>query len=118
MPNLQLKKFDIKSIKDGSVIVFIGKRDTGKSFLVKDMLYYKQDLPIGTVISGTEGANTFYGNIVPGLFIHDEFNPGKQSWSLEVTLSENEERVNIDHDVTITYNDEESKPNPLPTQEQ
>jgi hypothetical protein len=75
MPNLQLKKFDIKSIKDGSVIVFIGKRDTGKSFLVKDMLYYKQDLPIGTVISGTEGANTFYGNIVPGLFIHDEFNP-------------------------------------------
>ena len=51
-------------------------------------------------------------------WIHDEFNPGKQSWSLEVTLSENEERVNIDHDVTITYNDEESKPNPLPTQEQ
>lgn len=51
-------------------------------------------------------------------WIHDEFNPGKQSWSLEVALSENEERVNIDHDVTITYNDEESKPNPLPTQEQ
>lgn len=51
-------------------------------------------------------------------WIHDEFNPGKQSWSLEVTLSENEERVNIDHDVTITYIDEESKPNPLPTQEQ
>ena len=51
-------------------------------------------------------------------WIHDEFNPGKQSWSLEVTLSENEERVNIDHDVTITYNDEESNPNPLPTQEQ
>ena len=75
MPNLQLRKFDITSIKDGSVVVFIGKRDTGKSFLVKDLLYYKQDLPIGTVISGTEGANTFYGNIVPSLFIHDEFNP-------------------------------------------
>jgi len=75
MPNLQLKKFDITTIKDGSVVVFIGKRDTGKSFLVKDMLYNKQDLPIGTVISGTEGANTFYGNIVPSLFIHDEFNP-------------------------------------------
>ena len=39
------------------------------------MLYYKQDLPIGTVISGTEGANCFYGHIVPSLFIHDEFNP-------------------------------------------
>ncbi len=51
-------------------------------------------------------------------WLHDEFNPGKQSWSLEVTLSENDERVNIDHDVTITYMDEESKPNPLPTKEQ
>ena len=75
MPNLQLRKFDIKGIKDGSAVVFIGKRDTGKSFLVKDLLYHKQKLPIGTVISGTEGANTFYGNIVPPLFIHDEFNP-------------------------------------------
>ena len=51
-------------------------------------------------------------------WLHDEFNPGKQSWSLEVTLSGNEERVNIDHDVTITYDGEESNPNPLPTQEQ
>ena len=51
-------------------------------------------------------------------WLHDEFNPGKQSWSLEVTLSENDERVNINHDVTITYMDEESKPNPLPTKEQ
>jgi len=76
MPNLQLKKFDISSIKDGSTIVFIGKRDTGKSFLVKDLLYYKKDLPIGTVISATESANTFYGNIVPPLFIHDEYQAG------------------------------------------
>ena len=51
-------------------------------------------------------------------WLHDEFNPGKQSWSLEVTLSGNEERVNIDHDVTITYDGVESNPNPLPTQEQ
>ena len=76
MPNLQLKKFNISSIKDGSTIVFIGKRDTGKSFLVKDLLYYKKDLPIGTVISATESANTFYGNIVPSLFIHDEYQAG------------------------------------------
>ena len=51
-------------------------------------------------------------------WIHDEFNPGKQSWSLDVELSGNDEQVNIDHDVTITYDGEESNPNPLPTQEQ
>jgi hypothetical protein len=71
---LELKKFDISKIKDDKVIVFIGKRGTGKSFLVKDLLYYHTDLPIGTVISGTEGANKFYGDFVPNIFIHEEVN--------------------------------------------
>ncbi len=73
--NLNLKKFDIKSIKSDKVCVFIGKRETGKSFLVKDLLYYHRHLPIGTVISGTEGANKFYGHMVPEVFIHDEYTP-------------------------------------------
>jgi len=71
---LQLKKFDITQIKDDKVVVLIGKRDTGKSFLCKDILYYHNDIPVGQVISGTEGANQFYSKIVPKLFIHDEFN--------------------------------------------
>ena len=73
--NLELKKFDIKSIKPDKVCVFIGKRETGKSFLVKDLLYHHRNLPLGTVISGTESANTFYGNIIPSLFIHDQYSP-------------------------------------------
>ena len=73
--HLHLKKFDISSIKDDKVVVLIGKRETGKSFLVKDLLYYHRDIPIGTVISATESANRFYGDIVPGIFIHDEYTP-------------------------------------------
>ena len=78
--NLELKKFDMKKItfkpneNQGPVIVLIGRRDTGKSFLVRDLLYYHQDIPIGTVISGTEAGNGFYGKMVPKLFIHDEYN--------------------------------------------
>ena len=78
--NLELKKFDMKSISfkpnesKGPVIVLIGRRDTGKSFLVKDVLYHQQDIPIGTVISGTEEGNGFYGKLVPKLFIHNEYN--------------------------------------------
>ena len=78
--NLELKKFDMKDISfkpnenQGPVIVLIGRRDTGKSYLVRDLLYYQQDIPIGTVISGTEAGNGFYGNMVPKLFIHDEYN--------------------------------------------
>ena len=76
---LELKKFDMKNISfkpdenKGPVVVLIGRRDTGKSFLVKDLLYYHQDIPIGTVISGTEAGNGFYSKLVPKLFIHEEY---------------------------------------------
>jgi hypothetical protein len=76
---LQLKKFDMRTItfrpneSKGPVIVLIGRRDTGKTFLVKDLLYFHQDIPIGTVISGTEAGNGFYSALVPKLFIHDEY---------------------------------------------
>lgn len=78
--SLELKKFNMKKISfkpsenKGPVVVLIGRRDTGKSFLVRDLLYYHQDIPIGTVISGTEEGNGFYGNMVPKLFIHTEYN--------------------------------------------
>ena len=75
MTSLNLRKFDMNRIGKGSVCVMIGKRNTGKSFLTKDLLYYKRDIPIGTVISGTEGANQFYSKIVPPLFIHEEYSP-------------------------------------------
>ena len=77
---LQLKKFDMKWItfkaneNKGPVIVMIGRRDTGKSFLVRDLLFHHQDIPIGTVISGTEAGNGFYSEHVPKLFIHEEYN--------------------------------------------
>jgi hypothetical protein len=77
---LELNKFKMSDIvfspdeNKGPVIVLIGRRDTGKSFLVKDLLYYHQDIPVGAVISGTEAGNGFYGTIVPKIFIHEEYN--------------------------------------------
>lgn len=77
---LELSKFSMRNISfrpdenKGPVIVLIGRRDTGKSYLVRDLLYYHQDIPIGTVISGTEAGNGFYSEHVPKLFIHDEYN--------------------------------------------
>lgn len=73
--NLQLQKFDMNSIASDKVVVLIGKRETGKSFLVKDLLYHNQDIPCGTIISGTEGSNQFYSKIFPSLFIHGEYKP-------------------------------------------
>ena len=79
---LELKKFDMKRItflKDenkGPVIVLIGRRDTGKSYLVRDLLFHHRDIPIGTVISGTEAGNGFYASHIPKIFIHDEYSSG------------------------------------------
>lgn len=73
--NLRLKKFDMTRIKHDKVVVLIGKRETGKSFLVKDLLWHHQSLPCGTVISGTEGANQFYSKVIPPMFIHEEYSP-------------------------------------------
>ena len=71
---LQLKKFDMSSIASDKVVVLIGKRDTGKSFLCRDLLWYHQKIPVGTVISATEMANNFYSEMVPPMFIHNEYN--------------------------------------------
>ena len=78
--SLELKKFNMREItfkpdeNKGPVIVMIGRRDTGKSFLVRDLLFYHQDIPVGTVMSGTEAGNGFYSAHVPKLFIHEEYN--------------------------------------------
>ena len=67
--DVQLRKFDINEIKDDKVVVLIGKRETGKSFLCRDILYHHSDIPVGQVISGTEMANQFYQQIIPKLFM-------------------------------------------------
>ena len=82
--NFTLKKFDMNMIKDrcemdsrkSPMMVIIGKKDTGKSFLVRDILFQTQQyFPVGTVISATEIANEFFQNMVPSKLIHDKYKP-------------------------------------------
>ena len=75
MTSLNLKKFDMASIPKGSICLMIGKRNTGKSYLVRDFLYYKRDIPIGTVISASENSNNFYSSMMPSLFTHNAYSP-------------------------------------------
>jgi len=72
---LALKRFDISKIADDKVIVMIGKRGTGKSYLIKDLLYFHQDIPVGCVISPTELANKYFSHFVPNSFIYEEYKP-------------------------------------------
>ncbi len=69
---LELKKFDPTKIKNDSVVVFIGKRNTGKSYCMKDILSYNRDIPVGVVVSPTERANGYFEKFIPKMLIYDE----------------------------------------------
>lgn len=69
---LELKKFDPSKIASDSVVVFIGKRNTGKSYCMKDVLNYHRDIPVGVVISPTERANGYFEKFIPKMLIYDE----------------------------------------------
>lgn len=71
--NLQLRKFKPERMADDKVCVFIGKRGTGKSTLVTDILYHKKHLPAGIVMSATEEGNHHYQQYVPDLFIYGDY---------------------------------------------
>jgi energy-coupling factor transporter ATP-binding protein EcfA2 len=58
------------------VIAVIGPRGSGKSTLIKDLLYQVRKIPIGKVINGTERASPFYSDFVPDILIDTE-------WDLE-----------------------------------
>lgn len=70
---LTLKRFDISKIKSDQVIILLGRRGCGKSYIMRELLSHHADLPTGMVISPTEEANQFYGDMVPGVFIHHDY---------------------------------------------
>lgn len=71
---LQLKKFDPSKMADDKVCVFIGKRGTGKSTLVTDILWHKKHIPAGIAMSGTEEGNGYYKQFIPDLFVYGDYN--------------------------------------------
>ena len=71
--NISLRKFKPETMPDDKVCVFIGKRGTGKSCLVTDILYHKKHIPSGIVMSATEEGNHHYKSFVPDLFIYSDY---------------------------------------------
>jgi len=72
---LELKKFDVSKLRDDSVVIFLGARNTGKSTALFCALKYHTTIPVGIVISGTESANHSFERVVPKMLIYDEFDP-------------------------------------------
>ncbi len=80
--SISLSKFNPRKIEErrtsGSgpaTCVFIGKRGTGKSTLVADILYYMRNINAGVAISATEDGNAYYSSFIPDILIHSEYKP-------------------------------------------
>ena len=97
MEKIELQSFPIENMAYDSVITMIAKRNSGKSYLCRDILSHFSELPIGIVISRTEKSSPWFSTFMPHEFIFDEFEPsiigniferqtkliqkyGKQSW--------------------------------------
>lgn len=78
---LQIKKFNVSLFeqkrKQGSspITIIIGKRNTGKSQIIKAIMHANRDIPSGIAISPTETSNSFYSTFCPKLFVHTAYNP-------------------------------------------
>jgi hypothetical protein len=71
--SLKIKRFDIKSMPDNVTIAMIAKRASGKSYLTKEILFHKRDIPLTIAISKTEKLNKFYADFIPDIYIFDEY---------------------------------------------
>lgn len=62
----------------GCKIVVIGKPDTGKSSLIKGLLYMKKHIfPVGMAMSGSEDTNHAFAEIMPSTFVYNNYEEEK-----------------------------------------
>lgn len=71
---IPIKEFHMSMIQPDSVCLYVAKRNSGKSTLIKDTLFYHQDIPVCTVISPSEEENEYFTKFIPPMFIHYEYN--------------------------------------------
>jgi hypothetical protein len=74
--DIMIRKFDPSKMADNRTVMIIGKRNTGKSVLTKDIMRHKRHIPMGMAMSGTEEGNGWYAKWVPDTFVYPDFDRG------------------------------------------
>ena len=100
---MKIKRFDMRGIDKYNIFFIVAKRNSGKSVLVRDILYnIGHRYPAAMIISPTEQLNNNFRNHVPGAFIHTEYSDtllGKlldRQHSIVQMAQKNPEHVNPD----------------------
>ena len=67
---------DKGGLKIDSTVVCVGKRRTGKSWALRNLMYLMKDkIPAGIVISQTDELNKFWRDYIPKKFIYKRYEP-------------------------------------------
>jgi len=64
--------FRIDKIRPGNTALIIGRRNTGKTTTVLDILWHNRDIPLGLIVDG-EGEYSRYKQVIPSQFRHEEY---------------------------------------------
>lgn len=75
MARVRIKKLDADTaFKPFSTVLLIGKRNTGKSVAIRDILYHLRDkVDVCVIFSPTECAQGTFSDITPATLVHPEF---------------------------------------------
>lgn len=71
--NVDIKYWDPNTMRDGAVVLIIGRRGSGKSTVAEDIMSYRRDVQRGVAVSATEKANPFWSKHIPQCFIKYEY---------------------------------------------
>lgn len=107
---VNLNPFNIRKACDRNYnALVIGKRGTGKSTVISDILYFsnKKKIPRVCIFSGTEEANGFYRQFIPPTFIYNDSNVEKHLEIIlqsqkDLTNKKNLGKMSKDKDIRIT----------------
>ncbi len=63
----------MKTLLRDATVLIVGRRRSGKSWLLRDIMYNHRSIPSGLIFSGTEAVSPFFADFVPDSFIYKEF---------------------------------------------
>jgi energy-coupling factor transporter ATP-binding protein EcfA2 len=73
MPNLKIRKFDPAQIKPYRMIIFVGKKGSGKSTLMKDIFYHlRHRYDMVVALAGTQPAADMFREFIPEALVYDK----------------------------------------------
>ena len=82
---LNVNRFDMASLKKHRIICLIGKRSTGKSVLLRDIMYHLSDsVDFGVAMTPTEDTAAMFREHMPANWIYNGFNSNKLESMLNI----------------------------------